>query len=133
MTVKSYASAHGAVPLLLLSAAFALIAGGNSLFGLLTWTVSRFLGEMAYSIYLMHGLILFISFRLIVGSNEAAAFSPLQHWLLVAAITPVLICICFATFTLIEQPAMRQVAPVTAAVKLLLERMQRPFRRRTRA
>ena len=132
LTIKAFASAYSVAPLVLLTVAFALIAGGNSLFGLLTWTASRFLGEMAYSIYLLHGLILFVSFKLILGAGPAAAFSAVQHWLLAAAITPVLICVCFASFTLIEQPAMRRVAPVTAGLVRLLSRVQGLFRRESR-
>ena len=98
---------YGIRPLLLLTTAFVLIAGGNTLFGLLVHPVSKTLGEMAYSIYLLHGMLLFVTFNFVIGLNKATAFSPLMHWLAVLAITPVLILASYATFLLIEKPGMR--------------------------
>ena len=45
-----------AVAALLLSSAFAIIACGNTLFGALEWPAARGLGDIGYSIYLLHGL-----------------------------------------------------------------------------
>ncbi len=105
------------VPLTLLALAFSLISCGNSFFGLLTHRFSRALGEMAYGIYLLHGLLLFITFRAIVGLDVARSFTPLQHWLLVACLVPVLVGCCFATLRLIEQPAMNKVQMITDGVR----------------
>ncbi len=98
---------YGVKPLLLLTTAFVLIAGGNTLFGLLVHPVSKTLGEMAYSIYLLHGMLLFVTFNFVIGLNKATAFSPLMHWLAVLAVTPVLILTSYSTFMLIEKPGMR--------------------------
>lgn len=94
-------------PLALLAAAFALIAGGNSLFGLLTHPASRTLGEMAYSIYLLHGLVLFTMFTFVIGRDEARQFSALAHWACAIAATPVVILVSHVTYRGIERPAMR--------------------------
>lgn len=99
--------AYGVKPLLLLTTAFVLMASGNTLFGLLVHPVSRTLGEMAYSIYLLHGMLLFVTFNFVIGLEKASAFSPLMHWLAVLAITPVLILVSYSTFVLIEKPGMR--------------------------
>jgi peptidoglycan/LPS O-acetylase OafA/YrhL len=120
MAVGLYASAFGAGPVLLLSAAFALIACGNTLFGALVSPMSRRLGEMAYGIYLLHGMLLFVTFYFIFGVAEAQAFSPALHWLVVLAVTPVLVVACFAAFRLIESPAMRSAAAVTARLRARL-------------
>lgn len=56
-----FPSAYQETAILILGLAFLLIAAGSSLFGLLTQALSRFLGEMTYSMYLLHGCILFIS------------------------------------------------------------------------
>ena len=108
-----YPSAYAMAPLFLLSMAFALIACGNSLFGLLINPVSRTLGEMAYSIYLLQGIALFVTFNFIVGLPESRALSPIIYWLLILGITPVLVLGCFVTFRLIESPAMRSTTAVT--------------------
>jgi len=90
---------------LLLSGAFLVIACGNSLYGILEWRASVTLGEMAYSLYLLHGLVLFVTYRLILA-EWAATFSPLEHWAIVLVLVPVLILGCFTTYRLIEKPAM---------------------------
>lgn len=43
---------------------FSTIVSGNSIFGLLRADFSLFLGEISYSIYLIHGLILFLIYKL---------------------------------------------------------------------
>lgn len=99
----------GVLQLVLLSIAFILIACGNDLFGVLTSTVSRTLGEMAYSLYLLHGFALFVVFRFLIGLSTGKGFSPEAHWAVVVFLTPILILTCYATYRLIERPAMHQV------------------------
>ena len=64
------------LPLLLLSLAFALISCGNALFGILHRPVSYTLGQLAYGIYLLHGILLFVAFRLIIGIGARANLAP---------------------------------------------------------
>ncbi|MBI5430526.1 MAG: acyltransferase [Nitrosomonadales bacterium] len=123
--VKVYPSAFGYAPLLLLSAAFVLIACGNSLFGILVSPVSRTLGEMAYSIYLLHGITLFTAFTLLLNATDIHRASPLTHWLLITALTPVLLCASYATFRWIESPAMHSTTAVTAWLRSRLTRRGR--------
>jgi peptidoglycan/LPS O-acetylase OafA/YrhL len=107
-------SARGVLPQLLLAGAFAVIAGGNSLGGLLTHASTRLLGEMAYSLYLGHGLLLFLIFHGAIGVTRTREFTPLEHWLVIAGITPVLVLLCFASHRFIERPAMRHTDAVVA-------------------
>jgi peptidoglycan/LPS O-acetylase OafA/YrhL len=109
-----FPSAYENRPLLLLAVAFALMAGGNGLFGVLLHPVSRFLGEMAYSIYLLHGMVLFVALAVVLGPETARGLSALQHWLLVVALVPVVVVMSFATFQFVERPAMAQTNAVTA-------------------
>jgi peptidoglycan/LPS O-acetylase OafA/YrhL len=99
-------TAYSPAPLALFSIAFTLVASGNTLFGVLGFRVSRTLGEASYSLYLLHGLILFAMFRFVIGFDAARSLSPMLHWLVVLALTPLLICTCFATYLIIERPAM---------------------------
>jgi peptidoglycan/LPS O-acetylase OafA/YrhL len=117
IAIAAYPSAYEIVPLCLLSMAFALVACGNDMFGVLAMPVSRFLGEMSYSIYLLHGIILYVTFNFIVGVPESRALSAMEHWLLVAGITPVLIVVCFVAFRFIESPAMRSITKFTAGLR----------------
>ncbi|MBN0394454.1 acyltransferase, partial [Pseudomonas aeruginosa] len=105
-----------------------LIAAGSSLFGLLTQALSRFLGEMTYSMYLLHGCILFISFELLIGRDNAKAFSALEHWLVIGAITPLVVLASYLSFRFIESPAMqrsRQLSALLGKPMLALKRLGR--------
>lgn len=90
---------------LLLAIAFLIMASGNSLYGMLEWRASVTLGEMAYSLYLLHGLVLFVAYRLVFAEG-ADRFSPVEHWAIVLGLVPVLVLLCFTTCRLIEKPAM---------------------------
>lgn len=94
------------LPLLLLSLVFAIIAGGNTLFGLLQLPVSRMLGEISYSIYLLHGMLLYVTFELVLGRAWVLNLSPLQFWGVVLALVPFLVLVCYVTFRLVEMPPM---------------------------
>ncbi len=119
ITVAFYSSAFKAVPLFLLSVAFAIIACGNNMFGVLISPASRFLGQMAYSIYLLHGITLFVAFNFILSVNKSRVLSPVSHWLIIVGITPILVFVCFLTFYFIERPAMKSTTIVTSWVRSL--------------
>jgi peptidoglycan/LPS O-acetylase OafA/YrhL len=111
--VAFFHSANELAPLLLLSLAFALMAAGCGLFGILDHPLSRTLGELAYSMYLLHGIALFVIFKLVLGVQASKSLSPVQHWIVVAGITPILVVICFLAARHVEQPAMRNTTRVT--------------------
>jgi peptidoglycan/LPS O-acetylase OafA/YrhL len=106
--------AFAPAPLLLLSIAFAIIACGNTLFGALEWPAARGLGEAGYSIYLLHGLVLFVAFGLLLGPADTAALGTAGHWLVVYLCVPVVTGLSYATFRAIEAPAMASVDRVNA-------------------
>jgi peptidoglycan/LPS O-acetylase OafA/YrhL len=99
----------------MLTLAFCIIASGNSLFGLLHLRVSRALGEMAYSIYLLHGLLLFTTL-IVLDQKGGPPFSATHHWGVILALTPVLIILCRLTYLGIERPGNRQVDRLTRLV-----------------
>jgi peptidoglycan/LPS O-acetylase OafA/YrhL len=109
-----FATAFALSPLLLLSLAFAIMACGNTLFGALEWPAARGLGDVGYSIYLLHGLLLFAAFAMVLSPAETSALSTAGHWLVVAACAPILTVVSFVTFRLIEAPAMQSVDRVDA-------------------
>ncbi|HJV92404.1 MAG TPA: hypothetical protein VJ572_02960, partial [Azonexus sp.] len=113
ITVVIYPSARGYVQILMLSATFVIIAAGNGCFGLLTNRLSRTLGEMAYSIYLLHGVLLFVLFRFIIGLDRSKSLSPVFHWAAIIGLTPVLIGIAFICYRKIEHPALLKTNDLT--------------------
>ena len=122
IVLTAFPSAYGFIPLLLLSLSFSLIAGGNGLFGILVNSVSRTLGEMAYSIYLLHGIVLYFVLTFIIGPDMTRSLSPLAYWMLVVGIAPVLVVVSFCTFRFIERPAMQSTPAVAAWLRSRLTR-----------
>jgi peptidoglycan/LPS O-acetylase OafA/YrhL len=105
--VLLFPSAYHWIPAMLLTAAFSLIAGGANLFGLLTSQTSRRLGELAYSIYLLHGIALFILIYFVLGKHNVAAMSSSSYWLWIFALVPCLLALSAMTFHYVEQPGIR--------------------------
>ena len=102
-------SVYAVLPFTLLSLCFILITCGNTVFGILVVPAARILGEIAYSVYLLHGICLFILIYMIIGIDEVAQFSLLHYWMTILAITPVVIIVSSLTFRYIELPAMQSV------------------------
>lgn len=110
-------TAYTPLAVAMLSVAFVLIACGNDLFGCLSAAASRMLGEMTYSIYLLHGLLLSFVFRWIVGLPELATWSIAAHWCLVLALSVPLILLSYASYCWIEAPAQAAAPALTAWLK----------------
>ena len=90
-------------PVLLLGAAFFLIASGCTLWGLLTSRAAVRLGDISYGIYLVQGLVLAAVFRPYL-LREFALSSPWHHWCLTLAAMILLVMVATATHVLIERP-----------------------------
>lgn len=129
LILTAYAAAVSLFPLatnygvlVLLGIAFVLIACGNTLFGLLLHPASRLLGEMAYSLYLLHGLLLFGLFHFVLGADQpGAALGAGVHWAWALALAPCLVLVSHASFRFIEAPAMRATPVLTAALRRRLQ------------
>ena len=103
----SFPSTSGVIQIILLTIIFSIIASGNTLFGLLSSGISRSFGSISYSLYLMHGILLYFTFSLIIGIPEAKELPLTTYWLIIIFITPILIAISFITHHFIEIPSMR--------------------------
>ena len=92
---------------LLLTIAFTIIALGNNFFGLLEGRTLRLLGEISYSIYLIHGIILFILMHYVVGWEEVKSYNEIDYCLLVLSIVPIVVIVSLLAHRFIEKPLMR--------------------------
>jgi peptidoglycan/LPS O-acetylase OafA/YrhL len=107
LLVAAFPVAGSYPQIVLLSLAFILIACGNSIFGILTHRLSRSLGEIAYSVYLLHGMLLYTLFSFIVGIDASARLSASAYWGFVIALTPALISACVLSYLWVERPGIR--------------------------
>jgi peptidoglycan/LPS O-acetylase OafA/YrhL len=105
------------VPAFCLSVAFVIIACGNNLFGILTTRTARYLGEVSFGVYLLHGIVMFTVFNYIFGFEHVSTMSAVHYWLLISFITVLLIVAATLTYRLIEAPAMRRVSKVSLKIK----------------
>ncbi|MDR6928841.1 acyltransferase [Pseudomonas sp. BE134] len=101
-------------PLLLMSLFFVIVASGNTLFGALKPRSIRWLGEISYSTYLLHGFVLWVFIQrlplvLDLDVSDIWTFLPLM-----ALCSCLLIIISSLTFLYIEKPG------ITAGKKVLL-------------
>ena len=116
-TVFFYPTTYGAPQILMLSVAFVMIACGNEMFGFFTSAFSRTLGEISYSIYLLHGFLLFVTFRFIFGMDSAKNFTPVEHWGVASGIVPFLIFLAYFCYKKIEHPALLKTNDWTKLVR----------------
>ena len=108
----------------LLWVTFTIIAAGNSLFGLFTLGVCRQMGEITFGIYLLHGPLLFLVLRFGLGWPVAVSQTPAEHWMLILAITPILIVVATLSFIWLERPCMRAVPQMYKGLSGCLPRMK---------
>jgi len=93
----------GASQVIFTSLFFIPIAYGNTLFGLLKQNASILLGEISYSIYLLHGLVLYFLFSVMNVINIGALnFS--MYVLMLSLVGVIVIAFSTVTFLLIEKP-----------------------------
>ncbi|NIG55131.1 acyltransferase [Chitinophaga sp. Cy-1792] len=114
LVIVGYPDIDSIVPYSCMVLSFILIANGNSIFGLLNLPATAIIGQLSYSIYLLHGMLLFCMFHFVLGHDFVAGLSPVGYWCLIAAISIVLMTICFCTYHLVEK---RFLEKTPAAVK----------------
>lgn len=105
------------IPALCLSIAFLIIACGNNLFGFLSSKATRYLGEISYGIYLLHGVILFCVFKYAVGFEQLKTLSATDYWTIIYVVAMLILMAATFTYRAIEAPAMRQVSAVRSRLK----------------
>lgn len=83
---------------------FICISNGNTFFNVLNNKLLIKLGQISYSTYLLHGIILYLLMNNIIGINKATQISDLKYWLIIIFTTPFLIISSKITFQYIEKP-----------------------------
>ncbi|MGL2966953.1 acyltransferase family protein [Flavobacterium sp. XGLA_31] len=108
-SVVFFESGRKPIPIIIATGIFIIIASGNSFFGLLSSSLSRKFGQITYSLYLIHGTLLFIIFYGIIGIEKASKLSNLEYWGIIAATVIPLLFLSQLTFKYIELPMMNYI------------------------
>jgi len=106
LLIVQFNSSYSIICKLLITIVFTIIALGNTLFGILKNTTLKFLGEISYSTYLLHCIILFVTGYYIIGMENLQRFSKIEYCLLILVIAPLVVFISFLAFYWIEKPFM---------------------------
>lgn len=103
-SVYNYSGSDNAVSIFLQAAIFITITYGNNFFGILINTYSQVLGQLSYSIYMLHGMVLFVFNSFIFKRDFLVALDFNQF--LLAGMLPAFftVLISFLTYKYIEIP-----------------------------
>jgi len=82
---------------------------GADLFGLLKSEVAKFLGTISYSIYLLHGIVLFVVLNSVDHFYPIVSLSPTVFWSLILFCGFVAIFISSITYRYIEYPFIKRI------------------------
>lgn len=81
---------------------------GNSLFGLLNTRAARFLGTISYSVYLMHGIVLFAVLDLANAIVPISTLTPILYWSLILLTAILTVLVSAITYKYIEHPFLQK-------------------------
>lgn len=110
-------AATPALSAILLTLAFCAVACGNTVFGLLSNRAAVVLGDISYGVYLLHGLLLSITFLLLLDRSAAVALNPLQHWAVIAGVGAAVVAVSALSYRFLEAPAMQRVRRVADGLR----------------
>lgn len=92
---------------LLLIPTLAAVVRGDGAFALLGRAPMRFLGEISYSFYLLHGIVLYFASEWIVGLAAFRELGTIGFALVMAGVGIATAIVSTCTFLVVERPAMR--------------------------
>lgn len=102
--INYFKSSFQPLALLPISIFFIAAVADNVLLKVLSFKASQFLSTISYSIYLLHGIVLFVVFKFVIGFEVARELSVIQHWSVVAACSVILVLVSSITYRFIELP-----------------------------
>ena len=88
------------------------------MFGLLRLNSLKLLGDISYSIYLIHGILLFITYYSIYGVDNAKLLSIEHYSTIILLLTPLLVTISYLSYRWIEKPGIDYGKKVKINIKL---------------
>jgi len=81
----------------------------------------RAFGELTYSIYLLHGPLLFLVFRFALVFDHLMQFSVFQYWGVIALMVPLLLCISICVHLHFEKYFMQKTTDWSAQAKMVFK------------
>ena len=104
ITFIFFEDAYSIIPFIFIVVIFVSFAAGNTFFGILLHPFSQLLGLISYSIYLLHGILLFVILEFIPGLKTIVVATPIHYWTFISLTSMLLVIICAISYKYIEQP-----------------------------
>ena len=82
---------------------------GNNLFGLLKMPAAKFLSTLSYSIYLLHGIVLYFILRGVNILYPITSLSPLAYWTVILFSGVIVIIVSSVSYRFIEHPFVQRI------------------------
>lgn len=107
--IAFFDSPYGALPLGILAVCFYCVVCGASLFGLFRLPSSRVLGDISYSIYLLHGVFLYFYFKYFYRCCDGFSygFPGFSDWFWIFLLVPLVVFVSGISYIYIEFPAIK--------------------------
>lgn len=100
-----FTTAYSAQQMILVLFVFIIVVNGGDIFGLFNLKGMKVLGDISYSIYLLHGLILYLVFSVFDAFDFSKGFEAYcAYYPLILAIT---VAASILTYNYVEQPSIR--------------------------
>lgn len=112
-----FTSSYNMLAYILIFIAFLSFLYGNNLFGLLIAPASKYLGTISYSIYLLHGIVLFVVLHIIDKFYPIKLLNPINYWLVIGFCGLIVILLSGVTYRFVEHPFIRPLAKVSQEAK----------------
>jgi len=90
---------------------FLMFVYGNDLFGIFRTRAARFLGTISYSVYLLHGIVLYAVLSTVNVLYPLVSMSPGVFWLLILVSGILVVIVSSITYRYIEYPFLRMIHP----------------------
>lgn len=94
----------GLASALLLFGVFFMVANGNTLFGLLVAPCAKYLGIVSYSMYLLHGIVLYACLAAMDRISQLTRMSSVEYWGWSGLIATAVVLFSGVTYRYIEHP-----------------------------
>jgi peptidoglycan/LPS O-acetylase OafA/YrhL len=109
--------AKGLLEGIMLGIPFVAVVFGNSFFGLLRLRPLVLLGQISYSTYVLHAIVLYSGNQLLARTINPGTLNPIQFWLFTAALGVLVVLLSAFSYRWFEAPFMKVATqPVKLAV-----------------
>ncbi len=92
---------------------------GNNLFGLLKKPAAKFLSTISYSIYLLHGIVLYFVLHTVNRFYPIVSLNTLSYWTIILFVSLLVVVVSAVAYRYIEHPFIKRIKPKSKSTELV--------------